>query len=519
MAEKEEKEMAKAAETETKAVDKKEEVKEKAAEAAKEVSDKAKGFMDKQFGPLKGLHICIGVVVLVLVVLCLKCCGGGKEIDYPLVYKDGDGNIMLLTAKAKEKNAVKLASEGSTSVVYANTTNRYLVFKKNDAIYLYDAKAKEETSKLLTDTELSKVDFTPNDKYIVAVNKDGVLYSIIPGKDKEKLDSDVSRVVGVTDDKVVYRKEDKLYIRSLKAKKDDREKIVEEYDSAVFSEDGKVVVYTDEENDLYVYKVSKKKAEKIDSDVTDFGCAKDTCTKLGYLKKDDDKSKVYYYNGSKSTELVDELDDVLNFDVDKQLIVYSNDDEVYFKNGKKDAYKMDDDVMYAFFLEGKSVVYLNKDYDAYIAKISGKKLGSAKKIGEDVGNWTVMDGKVALVANKDDDGLGDLYIATTSKSKKIDSDVYYSKLQVNSKGNKLYYFKSYKSNAGDLYYTTGGKGKKIDSDVASYVYIKDDLMYYIKDYSSSKGHGDLYRYTGKSTKITDSVSSMSNPPVKTFLDK
>ena len=56
------------------------------------------------------------------------------------------------------------------------------------------------------------------------------------------------------------------------------------------------------------------------------------------------------------------------------------------------------------------------------------------------------------------------------------------------------------------------KGKKIDSDVYTYQYVKDDLIYYIKDYSSSKGKGDLYRYTGKSVKIATDVTRIAYTP-------
>ena len=152
-----------------------EEVKAEPAEEVKKETPKAgfdcKAFLNKQVCGFKVLHILCCLCVVVLVVLALSCCGGGKDIAYPLVYKTSEGDIMLLNEKGKEKDAVKLASEGSVNVKYANTTNRYLIFRKNGSIYLYDAKAKEETSKIVADA--STAYWTPNDKYIIALDDDG----------------------------------------------------------------------------------------------------------------------------------------------------------------------------------------------------------------------------------------------------------------------------------------------------------------------------------------------------------
>ena len=494
-----------------------EEVKAETTAEAKKEAPKAgfdcKAFLDKQVCGFKVLHILCALCVLVLVVLALSCCGGGKDISYPLVYKTSEGDIMLLNEKGKEKDAVKLASEGSVNVKYANTTNRYLIFRKNGSLYLYDAKAKEETSKIVSDA--STAYWTPNDKYIIALDDNNTLYSVVPGKEKEKLESEVSDIVGYTDDKIVYKKDDNLYIRSLKAKKDDRKKIVSDYRSAAFELDGKVVIYVDDENNLYSYSVSKDKAEKISKDVEDFTCGEDSCAKVLYSVVEDEDMDVYIYNGKKSTKILKETAELEDFDLENELFLYTKDGVLYFQKGDKDPYKIGEDIAGASFLGSEAVYYKNDDADLYIAKISGKKLKTAKKLAEDVqGSVIPMDGKLAFVTDLDDNKCGDLYIATTSKAKKIDSDVYRS-VSPNKDGSILYYTKNYDGTSGDFYYTKGGKGKKIDTDVHSVTYIKDDLIYYLKDYSSSKSRGDLYRYTGsKGKKVAESVQYMSQPPVE-----
>ena len=61
-----------------------------------------------------------------------------------------------------------------------------------------------------------------------------------------------------------------------------------------------------------------------------------------------------------------------------------------------------------------------------------------------------------------------------------------------------------------LYYSNGGRPKLIDEDVARYQYVKDKMIYYIKDYNTINKYGDLYQYTGKSKKIDDKVFNMAN---------
>ena len=118
----------------------------------------------------------------------------------------------------------------------------------------------------------------------------------------------------------------------------------------------------------------------------------------------------------------------------------------------------------------------------------------------------------AYVTDIDDYYNGTLYVAKSGKARKIDENVGSSTLKVNKDGDRIYYIKDL-SDEGELRYTKGGKSKLIDSKVHTYEYVKDNLLYLVKDYSATKARGDLYRYTNKSVKIADEISRIASSPV------
>ena len=506
-----------------------EESKTPVVEAKDNVVAEAKKFSEKDFGKFKGKHIimCVcAVVVLVLLVCILKGLFGSKDVEYPVIYNNADGDLYLMTTKVKkEDKAVKLSNGDSAYYVeYANTTNRYVLFEKNDDLYLYDAKKKDQTTKLVSD--VGDFGFTEDDKFVIATDEEGNLYTYNFGKDKEKIDSDVEEILGVSTSKILYEKDGDLFVRSLKAKKDDRLKVAssDEYSRPSLSEDGKSVVYINDDDELQIYTISKKSAKKVAEDVYSYRCDTKSCTNMYYTDKD---SIVYYYNGKDSKKIAEEVNPYA-YDVDKQLIVYAEIDEddykqtLYFKKGTADAAKIEDDldgIKSVRIFNGKEIYYVTSDGEVKYSKINGNKVSSPKSLAEDVGSLYEYKSGFVFVGDLSKDGSkGELYFAHGGKAKKVDSDVNVYMIKVSNDGSKVYYMKDYKT-TGDLYVTSGGKGKKIDSDVYTYQYIKDKLIYYIKDYSSSKGKGDLYRYTGKSVKIAEDVTRIASTPNHFSKDK
>lgn len=484
----------------------------------KVIQNSIKSLREVKIGPLKGDAIFL-IIVVILLVIFLGNIVGGKNLNYPVIYNNSDGDLYLMDNHSNgEEDATKLAiGESVSNVVYANTTDRYVLFQKNEDLYLYDAKQKGETTKIINDAISYR--FTEDDKYVVALCDDNSL-KVYNFKEAEKIDSDVSDIIAVSQDKILYEKENVLYVRSLNPKKDDRKKVTEEYDVYVkFSGDAKKVLYINNDRVLYSYDVKKDSNKKIAKDVSTYYCDTDSCDKLFYVENNDTK-KVYYYDGKDATQVAKDIYTVHAYDVSNKQVVYSTiqDGEytLYYQKVGKDAVKVEDEltsIRTVKLFDGKGIYYISGENEVKYAKINGAKLGDVKTIASDVtGYLYVYKNGYAFVADVDKNSNGTLYMASNGKAKEIDSGVNSSLITVSKKGNKIYYLKDYKS-SGDLYVTSGGKGKKIAEDVYTFAYIHDDLIYYIKDYSTSKSRGDLYRYTGKSVKLADNITRVASSPV------
>ena len=105
-----------------------------------------------------------------------------------------------------------------------------------------------------------------------------------PKKDAEKIDSDVSHfMVNEQGNRDTYYKEGKLYQHNLK----DSQKLASDVKAGnwAVSEDGKNVIWLNQDGKAYFLKVGSKK-EKIDSNITQIIQASDDCKTVWYLKDD-----------------------------------------------------------------------------------------------------------------------------------------------------------------------------------------------------------------------------------------
>jgi len=498
---------------------------ENASNTSKSANSAVKSFLDKDFGMFKGLHIlcgAIGLLVLVGIIVVATCLGGKKEVAYPLLYVNKDGDLKLLAANvSKEEKAVTLVSDDGSSAYpeYANTTDRYVLFKKSGSLYLYDSKSKDKTRKVKGD--VGEYGFTPNDKYVVfTVSNDGNdIYSYDYKKDPVKVESGASSIVDTTDNYIIYKKDDALYVRDIKAKKDKVKITSDETKNVRVSEDGKRVTYQTKDGDLHIYVLSSKKDTKVASEVGNY-YSNDAGTKFFYTKKDDSK-EIHYYNGKSSTKIASDVNSVEDYDVDAQKLLYTEKDgdkeALYFKKGTKDKAKVEDGLasVSANFGYNNDIYYIvteSKNETLKYAKISGNKIGKKTELSDSYESARMIKGGIIFVADVDKNQSGSLYVAKNGKAKKIDEDVYASSLRVGNNGKKYYYYKNYSNNAGDFCVSTGGKGKVIDTDVHQFVVIKDNLIFYLKDYSKS-GKGDLYKSTGsKGKKLAEDIVSLKSTP-------
>lgn len=468
----------------------------------------------------KILRYCIvAIVALVLVIGLGKLIFKEDVVTYPLVFNTSEGDLYLLDSDAKNgDDALKLAvSESVSNMVYANNINRYLLFKKGSDLYLYDAKAKEETTKIVENVK--SYIFSLNDKYVVSLDNDDNL-SVYNYKKNTKIESDISEIIAVSEDKVIFEKDSVIYIRSINPKKEDREKITAEYGSYMkFSEDGKNVIYINKENDLISYNTKKNKENKIASNVKNYYCDNESCEKMFYLTDEDTKT-IYYYD-KKETKVAEGIYAVLATDVKNKQVVYSITDDgkytIYFQTVGKNSSKIEDNLTSIRTLKiykGKEIYYITGKNEVKYARISNNKIAERpKSLGADVTGYLYLykDG-YAFVSDVDSKSNGTLYIAKNGKAKKIDTDVNSSIITVNKDGSKIYYYKDYDI-TGTLYVTSGSKNKKIDENVYTFTYINDDLLYYIKDYSTAKSRGDLFIYRkGKTIRVKESVSRIASSP-------
>ena len=477
-------------------------------------------FSKKDFGKVKGVYIVRIVLVLIALLFVNALIGeinSVKSVDYPIVYKTNDGKLMALKHNGETKDAIKLSGEGSANyVMYANTTNRYLLFVKNDGLYLYDSKSKEQTTKIVSNIS-DYYKFTSDDKYIVMKDDNSTLYVYDYSGDKQRLDVGIKNVEGLSTKNVIYTKDGSLYIKGLKASKDDKEKIVDGIFRSQVTEDGKTVYYIDSAKNLYEYNVSKKEKNQIDSLVTNMTINEEG--KFYYLKKESNaRSTLFHYNGKKSTKVAEGVYEILDSSAKEQQVLYlkkNNKYELYYQYKDKDADlvdgKLDSNNVTAYLFENKEIYYLNHKNELYYAKINGSKIKRSIKVLGDISSqlYKTKSGFV-FMSNVNDESLGDLYIAKGYKAVKIDSNVYSSQTQIkiSNSGKKIYYIKDYKNDNGTLFVSNnGGKGKQISTDVHSFEYANDKLIYYIKGYSLVNNRGDLYRYDGKSEKVATDVDA------------
>lgn len=473
---------------------------------------------DAKVGNFSLKQVLVVVVCVVLAVLLIKGIANSfskesKVPDYGVVYTNDDGDLMVVGANGKKP--VKLANDSSNKVEYANNTERYILFTKDDNLYLYDKKDGEDTTKI--DKDVSTFGFSDDDKYIYYVNEDDELYTY--KKESKKIDNDVTTVLGTADNNIFYSKDDELYVRNMNAKKD-KVKVASEIKNQALSEDGSKILYQTEDDDLYIYKVSNKKATKIASDVYDILDGNEDLDKLMYITNDGD---VYYVSGTKATKLVSEVT-VLDADVEEKQLVYLNeDDELYYQKGTKSPVKIDDteNITKAYIYNGNEIYYIVADdesYDLYYSKV-GSKASSPKEVIEDINSYAYSYyDKGLIVFSEVESYVGTLNLVKGGKATKITEDVYTSSIMPNHKGNKLYFLGDYdaKDKNGSLMSTTGKKAKTLAEDVSDYNYVKDKLIYVSTGYSSKSGKFDLNVYNGrKLVKIADSVRNVDAPYVNT----
>ena len=281
-------------------------------------------------GIMTSLRLFIGCLVIIAFVFLIKNVFFTKKVvNYPLVYNK-DNSLVLLD---KKRNKVELSKEDSVSdVLYANNTDKYVLYMKNSSLYLYTANRKNEVKKVLGDVK--KYYFNDNDKYIVSIDEDDNLY-VYNYRKNEKIVSDIRDVKAITDEEVIYLKDGVLSIRSLKANKDTIKKIEKNFGKDARLLNDKYLIYLDGNKSLKLYGLEDDSNNKIDEDVSAYYSDENT-EEFYYLTIG---GTLYYYDGSKSNKVANDIYDIAAIDVVNKEVVYSKYDNdrytLYFQKGTK----------------------------------------------------------------------------------------------------------------------------------------------------------------------------------------
>ena len=505
-----------------KEIEKEVETKEESKLSFKDVKKKALKYIKKNKETIiKGI-VSVTVILFVLIV-GIVAFDAIKEnsldnIDYPLVYRKENGEIILLESEdEKGKDGYVLStSDGTGYTTYGNSSNRYVLTKKENDLYIYDTKKEEKPSKIADD--ISNYYFSDNDSFVIFIDTDLDLYSYNYKEAKKILDGNVSSIIDYSDKAVIYERRKELYYSSLNPDKEDRKKIVNGYKSAAFSEDGKAVLYTNTNNALYRYDIRKDKHTKIGSKVDRFYCDSKSCKNI-YFTSAEVNYNLYFYNGKKSEKIVERIYDLVDVNADNKTVLYTKnvaDDLVmYYKKSNNEEYRIDKKVSIgnkAKFVED-SVYILDKNDELYYAKISGNKLTKLKTVDKEVESGLMnFAGGLYYSKNSNKNNEATFYVVKNGKKTKVDDDIIETKISISNNGKKMYYIADIEKNEGTLYVFDGTKSKKISDKVHKMLYIRDDMVYYLKNYNVNKRCGELYRYDGKSTKIEDKVSDLSSTP-------
>lgn len=525
---------------------------------------KVNKFLDKRLGNYTYRTITCCTLILIGIVLVFVMAFGGRDkvLNYPLLFINDDEELMIINYGDKDPSKIANVDEDEAYVkmAYANNTERYILYIKDDNLYYYDAAKKDDSLKIASD--VVSYGFTENDKLIYYINDENELY-ISDKKDKTKLDSDVENVVYALGDKILYVKDDSLYIRGYSEKKNDKEKIVNDYVGALVSDNSKkVLIATNEE--LYLYTIKSNEKVKITGEYKSVVAYDDNFDKIIYAenneestdltkllidnKKQDDEDfkeitfsdylndKATYEEYSQNQELKDEID------VRNEIREYVQDVDLgtstlkIFSNGESKDYLKDVGSVVYTDLDEESILYFKgeisskklniEDYDYLYDFVDDfEKLIDSGSLylyngkedilitDEELVKDARIDGKYVYYLAEDDDEY-ELFYATikgdkVDESGSLDTGIYYSSFRDGLKDGYLYFADmNDDGDAADLKVVKNGEIETIASDVLPenlQTNLNKTKLYYMTEYSDQEGTLNVYNGS-KSKKLIDEVA-------------
>ena len=485
----------------------------KLATACKKIVDKTKDYIrfhkNQVIRTLTSLGILVAVVIIAIIAKNIIVGAGIGNIGYPIIYQKSNNDVYMLEhgADVKDKEQVK-KMQSTGSIEYSNTSSRYILFKNNTDLYIYDVK-KNESKKIIEEVSYN-YGFSTNDSYIFAQDNYGDLYAY-DYKELNLLDNGISSIQAYSDTSIIYDKNGKLMYLSFDTTKEDKTSLVDAFTIADMSENGKYVLYTNSNKVLYRYDVKKEKHEKISSGVEYFYCVDKSCKNFYYIKTAE-KTTLEYYNGSKSIELASEVYDIVGTDLENNRILFTkiNKDKLslYYVYKTKKAKLVTDEFDFgsSVKLTKDSIYYVNNESKLMYVKVSGASVGKAKEVAKEVqGTLTEYNNGVYYYKSINEKSDATYYYTSGTKTTKIADDIRKDQLTISLDNEKIFYIKDMDGAVGTLSIFDGKESKKIAENVQSTLYVKGETIYYIADYNDTTKTGTLYRYDGKKVEISKDV--------------
>ena len=322
-----------------------------------------------------------------------------------------------------------------------------------------------------------------------------------------------------------------LYYRNVNKPKQDPVKVASDVTDYRINEDGSIVIFENNDGDLYRYNVRKDEKEKISKDIYSYRTSEDL-DEILLLTYDGD---LYRQSGSKEkVKLESDVTDLVDVSEDLKTVLFMKEDALYRKTGSKEKEKVDSDVedIIRVSEDLKTVLYM-KD-DALYRKTGSKE---KEKVDSDIEDIVRISEDLKTVLYMKDDAL---YLREGTKDKKkVADDVtevrvvyeddciyFFKESEIGPQYQALYFFDGKKSTLvidgvtsltcsdrfsknpvavvnvydedeeGYFGYVVAGKNAtKVTDDLSANVLIDQDgkNVYYLAEYDSSTRSGDLYQ--------------------------
>ncbi|SES12589.1 hypothetical protein SAMN04487944_11937 [Gracilibacillus ureilyticus] len=405
--------------------------------------------------------------------------------------------FVLITLSACSNNSAE-----SVEAPPEEINSKFLLFSEEGTIddyesygTLYEKSGEEKVTKISDDVLTNNFVYYNNEDKVLYLNKDRDLYQYKSGEEKKKLAEEVYLFDGnYPNDIVLYQNENMdLYI--IGEEDTAGEKIASNVYQHYFLD--KVLYYLDDDGDLTKYNVDTRKEENLAHDVSSF----EMLTAEGDIAYLNDDSMLYYKPKDEDSIRISSDEASMDFleMVDNQLVYMTWEDESQTLQatelgGEKSTVEIATNV-YLFYYYNGGYYYLNDDDNLYKKSIDEEK---STKIASEVTSFQLFDDGIyylntdaQLVHLKDNEEKETIGTDVILYELSPDGDIAYlnedNELFINEKklvtgiDNYANYYGNiaYADENGQLYLVQGTEEKLVEEDLSEYssVYFQNQLVY------------------------------------------